>query len=189
MQCAALALLIFTFNLESNVTPFFYRKTWQTTILTDPGNLAKHYESRLSPYYELYNGYGEGKLSTRKDSLFPGPPLNFSYKYIVSTFLMQFLRLFSFGGWSDYRVSVARVLDRVFDVSSLPEILAMANETGNEAETPAQQQQTAPPSELHFIFSLKKRWQAFQAQMKRDSLGVVLICGVVATYVVRSEYP
>jgi hypothetical protein len=102
---------------------------------TDPGNLAKHYESRLSPYYELYIGYGDGKLSTQKGSLFPGPPLNFSYKYIVSTFLMQFFRFLSIGSWSDYHVSVARVLDRVFDVSSLPEILAMANEIGHGAET------------------------------------------------------
>jgi hypothetical protein len=187
MQCAALAPLMFTFNLESNVTPFFYRKTWQTTILTDPGNLAKHYESRLSPYYKLYNGYGEGKLSTRKDSLFPGPPLNFSYKYIVSTFLMQFFRFLSIGSWSDYRVSVARVLDRVFDVSSLPEILAMANETVNEAKTPAQQQRTAP-SELHFIFSLKKRWQAFQERMNSRASGAVCICGLAAMSVVRSEY-
>jgi len=155
---------------------------------TDPGNLAKHYKPHLSPYYELYNGYGDGKLSTRKDSLFPGPPLNFSYKYIVCTFLMQIFRFLSLGARSECRVSVARVLDRVFDVSSLPEILTMANETGKGAETLFQQQQTVPSSELHFIFSLKKRWWAFQKEMKSRTLGALLICGIIAPYVVRSKY-
>ena len=155
---------------------------------TDPGNLAKLYESHLSPYYKLYTGYGNGKLSTYKDSLFPGPPLNFSYKYIVSTSLMQFFRFLSLGSWSAYRVSVARVLDGVFDVSSLPEILAMANETSSGAETPSQQQQTVPSSELHFIFSLKERWRAFREQMESLASGAVVVCGMVALYVVRSNY-
>ena len=155
---------------------------------TDPGNLAKHYESHLSPYYELYTDYeyGDGKLSARKDSPFPGPPLNFSHKYFVSTFLMQIFRFLSFGDWSDYRISVARVLDRVFDVASLPEILAMANETGDGAETPSQQQLTFLSS--HFIFSLKERWRAFQKAMEISAYGVVLICGIVALYVLRSKY-
>ena len=155
---------------------------------TDPGNLAKHYESHLSPYYELYTDYeyGDGKLSARKDSPFPGPPLNFSHKYFVSTFLMQIFRFLSFGDWSDYRISVARVLDRVFDVASLPEILAMANETGDGAEAPSQQQLTFLSS--HFIFSLKERWRAFQKAMEISAYGVVLICGIVALYVLRSKY-
>ncbi|EDR10065.1 uncharacterized protein LACBIDRAFT_318012 [Laccaria bicolor S238N-H82] len=157
---------------------------------TDPGNLAKHYESHLSPYYELYVGYGDGKLSgsARKGSLFPGPPLNFSYKYIVSTFLMQFFRFLSLGIWSQYRVSVARVLDRVFDVASLPEILTMANETANGAETSAQQQQIGPSSELHFIFSLEGRWRSFQELMKTSALGSLLFCGMVALLTALNLY-
>ena len=155
---------------------------------TNSRNLAKYYESHLSPYYELYAGYGEGKLSKSKGSLFPGPPLDFSYKYFVPTFLMQFFRFLSLGTCSEYRVAVARVLDRVFDVASLPEILTMANETGNGAETPFQEQHTVPSSESHFIFSLKERWQAFQKEMKTSALGSLLFCSMVALYVVHSKY-
>ena len=157
---------------------------------TDPGNLAKHYESHLSPYYELYTDYEyeDGKLSARNDSPFPGPPLNFSHKYFVSTFLMQIFRFFSFGSWSDYRFSVARVLDRVFDVASLPEILTMANQTANGAETPAQQQQIGPLSELHFIFSLQGRWRAFREHMVIRASAMVFMCVLAAPYVLCSEY-